>query len=65
MPFLLPISYLSFIGRAEKIIFAYKIPSNWQIRFCDRIIRNADEMNCVADYIDENVAIWGLGNDDF
>ena len=30
----------------------------WQARFYDRIIRNTDEMNNIAKYIEENVAKW-------
>ena len=34
------------------------IPFNWQSRFHDRIIRNTEEMNGIAKYIEENVAKW-------
>ena len=34
------------------------IPFNWQSRFHDRIIRNTEEMNGFAKYIEENVAKW-------
>jgi hypothetical protein len=30
----------------------------WQTRFNDRIIRNQDEMNRIAKYIENNVANW-------
>ena len=30
----------------------------WQTRFHDRIIRNHDEMNLVAEYVENNVARW-------
>jgi REP element-mobilizing transposase RayT len=30
----------------------------WQTRFDDRIIRNQNEMNRIADYIEHNVARW-------
>lgn len=35
----------------------------WQTRFHDRIIRNQDEMNRIADYIEKNVDNWLV--DDF
>jgi REP element-mobilizing transposase RayT len=34
------------------------IPFSWQPRFHDRIIRNQDEMNGIAEYIEGNVAKW-------
>ncbi len=34
------------------------IPFAWQPRFYDRIIRNTNEMNNIAKYIEENVAKW-------
>ena len=34
------------------------IPFAWQPRFHDRIIRNTDEMNRIAEYIEHNVAKW-------
>lgn len=34
------------------------IPFEWQPRFHDRIIRNQEEMNRIAQYIEENVARW-------
>ena len=33
----------------------------WQTRYYDRIIRNQDEMNRIAIYIENNVAKWGEG----
>jgi hypothetical protein len=30
----------------------------WQTRFDDRIIRNQDDMNRIADYIENNAARW-------
>ena len=33
----------------------------WQTRYYDRIIRNQDEMNKIAIYIENNVAKWGEG----
>jgi REP element-mobilizing transposase RayT len=32
----------------------------WQTRFDDRIIRNQNEMNRIADYIEHNVARWEI-----
>ena len=34
------------------------IPFAWQTRFHDHIIRNVDEMNHIAKYIENNVANW-------
>jgi REP element-mobilizing transposase RayT len=34
------------------------IPSAWQPRFYDHIIRDTDEMNRIANYIQNNVAKW-------
>ena len=36
------------------------IPFGWQARFYDRIIRNHLEMNRIAEYIVNNVAMWNL-----
>ncbi len=30
----------------------------WQVRFHDHIIRNQEEMNRIADYIENNPATW-------
>ncbi|MBP5134540.1 MAG: transposase [Paludibacteraceae bacterium] len=35
------------------------IPFAWQTRFHDHIVRNQNEMNHIADYIENNVAQWG------
>ena len=32
----------------------------WQTRFDDRIIRNQEAMNIIADYIENNVAHWTM-----
>ena len=56
-------------GRLSHIISRFKtavtkfahenaIPFSWQPRFHDRIIRNQDEMNGIAEYIEGNVAKW-------
>ena len=34
------------------------IPFEWQPRFHDRIIRNQEEMNRIAQYIEENISRW-------
>lgn len=34
------------------------IPFTWQTRFYDRIVRNQDELNCIGNYIENNVANW-------
>ncbi|MBR6803488.1 MAG: hypothetical protein IKM57_01085 [Paludibacteraceae bacterium] len=39
-------------ANANSISFA------WQTRFHDRIIRDHDEMNRIAEYIENNVARW-------
>ena len=36
------------------------IPFAWQTRFHDHIIRDQNEMNCSAEYIENNVAKWDL-----
>lgn len=41
------------------------IPFAWQPRFYDRIIRNTDEMNRIAEYIEGNVARWGTQDEIF
>ena len=38
------------------------IPFAWQTRFYDRIIRNTDELNRIAQYIENNVENWGKNN---
>lgn len=58
-------------GRLSHIISRFKsaitkharqnnIPFAWQSRFHDRIIRDQNEMNRIADYIENNVAKWDL-----
>ena len=37
---------------AHALLFA------WQTRFHDRIIRDRDEMNRIAEYVENNVARW-------
>ena len=36
------------------------IPFAWQTRFFDHIVRNQNEMNGIAEYIEKNVAKWEL-----
>ena len=36
------------------------IPFAWQSRFHDRIIRNQEELNRIAEYIENNVAKWDV-----
>ena len=36
------------------------IPFGWQARFYDRVVRNHDELNRIADYIENNVINWHL-----
>ena len=54
---------LSSIVRGIKIgtsVYAHRnnLPFAWQARFHDRIIRNQEEMNRIAEYIENNVAQW-------
>lgn len=35
-----------------------EIPFSWQSRFHDHIIRNTDDLNKTAQYIEQNVAKW-------
>ncbi|MHB9056918.1 MAG: transposase [Paludibacteraceae bacterium] len=37
-----------------------KINFAWQTRFHDHIIRDTNEMNRIADYIENNVTNWAL-----
>ena len=50
------------IGGLKRSITRYAnehhIPFAWQTRFHDHIIRNQDEMNRIALYIEQNVAKW-------
>ena len=52
------------ITMAECILlqFARKdhISFSWQTRFHDRIIRNQDELNRIAQYVENNPAQWEL-----
>ena len=45
-------SSITKFANANSISFA------WQTRFHDRIIRDHDEMNRIAEYIENNVARW-------
>ena len=38
----------------------HSIPFKWQTRFHDHIIRDVNEMNRIADYIENNVARWEM-----
>lgn len=59
----------NFQGRLSTMIGGFKqsvtryarqnnIPFAWQTRFHDHIIRDTDEMNRIAKYIENNVAKW-------
>ena len=52
------------IGGFKRAMTCYSrqnnIPFAWQSRFHERIIRNTDEMNHIAEYIENNVAKWDL-----
>ena len=43
-----------------KFAHAQNIPFGWQTRFHDHIIRNNEELNGIAQYIENNVAKWIL-----
>ena len=62
-------------GRLSHIISRFKyavtrfanlnsITFAWQTRFYDRIIRNQEEMKNIVQYIDDNVAKWGIDSDE-
>lgn len=59
-----PKSYsLSAVIRSYKSAVTYhanrlQLPNGWQPRFFDRIIRNQNEFNALANYIDENPNHW-------
>ena len=42
----------------------YSIPFAWQRLYYDRIIRDSDEMNHIAEYIEDNVAKWDVDEND-
>lgn len=35
-----------------------EIPFAWQPRYHDRIVRNQNEMNRIAEYIEHNPLVW-------
>ena len=35
-----------------------QLPFAWQTRYHDHIVRNQEELNRIADYIENNVANW-------
>ena len=43
----------------------YSISFAWQRLYYDRIIRDSNEMNHIAEYIENNVAEWGLVENDW
>lgn len=43
-----------------KFVNTNNIPFAWQSRFHDHIVRNQDELNRIATYIENNVAQWHL-----
>ena len=52
------------IGGLKRAITRYahenNIPFAWQTRFHDRIVRNQEELNRIATYIEQNIANWWL-----
>ena len=45
-------------ARVTKFANENSIPFAWQTRFFDHIVRNQNEMNSIAEYIENNVAKW-------
>ena len=43
-----------------KFASEHSISFAWQPRFYDHIVRNSTEMNAIAEYIENNVAKWGI-----
>jgi hypothetical protein len=50
-------------GATTRFANENKITFGWQVRFHDHIIRNQDEYNRIAVYIENNPTTWG--NDKF
>ena len=52
------------ISRFKTVVTKYahenNIPFAWQTRFYDRIVRDTDELNRIAQYIENNVAKWAF-----
>ena len=48
----------NFKSAVTKYANAHRIPFAWQPRFHDRIIRTQDEMNRIAEYVENNVSRW-------
>jgi REP element-mobilizing transposase RayT len=55
---LLCVTMRGFKSAITKFAHAYNINFAWQTRFHDVIIRNYNEMNHIADYIENNPATW-------
>ena len=47
-------------ARISRYAKVHNIPFAWQPRFYDHIIRNYNEINRIAEYIENNVARWDL-----
>ena len=47
-------------ARVTKYAHENNIPFAWQSRFHDRIVRDTDELNRIAQYIENNVAKWAF-----
>ncbi len=45
-------------ARVTKYARENGIPFAWQPRYHDRIVRNQNEMNCIAEYIEHNPLVW-------
>ena len=45
-------------ARVTKYARENGIPFAWQPRYHDRIVRNQNEMNCIAEYIEHNQLVW-------
>lgn len=47
-------------ARVTRFANTNNIPFAWQTRFHDRIVRDQDELNRIAKYIENNVVQWHL-----
>lgn len=47
-----------FKGAVSRYANKHSIPFGWQERFHDHIIRNQNELNRIAEYIENNILLW-------
>jgi putative transposase len=45
---------------ATRFAHAMNLPFAWQRRYYDRIVRNEEELNHIAAYIENNVTLWDI-----